>query len=110
MTGKTRRKVVGGIGAMCAIPHAALSATDKVSVNGRSYRKPRRPTVVICVDGFDPTYLQQGLKGGFLPNLARFSATGLAATARGVMPSFTNPNNTSLLTGTVPAVHGISGH
>ena len=107
----TRRQVIGGVGALCALPHPALSATsDQVSVNGRFYRKPRRPTVVICVDGFDPAYLQQGLKDGSLPNLARFGAHGFSATARGVMPSFTNPNNTSLLTGTVPAVHGISGN
>jgi phosphonoacetate hydrolase len=110
MTDKTRRQVIGGVGALCAASHSALSATDQVSVNGRFYRKPRRPTVVICVDGFDPTYLQQGLKDGFLPNLAKFGARGFSATARGVMPSFTNPNNTSLLTGTVPAVHGISGN
>jgi phosphonoacetate hydrolase len=94
-----------------AVPHPAWSAmADAVSVNGRSYRAPRRPTIVILVDGFDPAYLQQGLKDGILPNLARFSAEGFAATARGVMPSFTNPNNTSVLTGTVPAVHGISGN
>jgi len=109
MIDKTRRHVIGGVGALCAAPHAAFAA-DEISVNGRSYRKPRRPTVVICVDGFDPTYLQQGLKDGFLPNLAKFGTAGFSATARGVMPSFTNPNNTSLLTGTVPAVHGISGN
>ena len=81
-----------------------------ISVNGRGYRKPRRPTVAICVDGFDPAYYRQGLKDGILPNLARFADRGFAATARGVMPSFTNPNNTSILTGTVPTVHGISGN
>ena len=95
---------------MVSFPHPALSAADAVSVNGRIYRKPGRPTVVILVDGFDPAYLQQGLKDGILPNLARFGVQGFAATARGVMPSFTNPNNTSVLTGTVPAVHGISGN
>jgi phosphonoacetate hydrolase len=112
MTGKmpTRRQLLGAAGAI-AIPRPALAATaDTASVNGRTYLKPRRPTVVICVDGFDPTYLQQGLKDGILPNLAKFGAHGFSATARGVMPSFTNPNNTSLLTGTVPAVHGISGN
>jgi phosphonoacetate hydrolase len=110
MTNKTRRQVMGGVGAFCATSHNALSATDRISVNGRRYRKPRRPTVVICVDGFDPAYLREGLKGGILPNLAQFGTQGFAATARGVMPSFTNPNNTSLLTGVVPAVHGISGN
>jgi phosphonoacetate hydrolase len=105
----TRRQVLAGAGAILACP-ATAATFPTVSVNGRSYRAPRRPTVVICVDGFDPAYLQQGLKDGSLPNLARFAGQGFAATARGVMPSFTNPNNTSLLTGTVPAVHGISGN
>ena len=110
LSGTTRRQVLGGVGAMVSFAHPALSATGAVSVNGRTYRKPGRPVVVILVDGFDPAYLQQGLKDGILPNLARFDAQGFAATARGVMPSFTNPNNTSVLTGTVPAVHGISGN
>jgi phosphonoacetate hydrolase len=110
LSGTTRRQVIVGVGAMVSFARPALSATDAVSVNGRTYRKPGRPTVVILVDGFDPAYLEQGLKDGILPNLARFGAQGFAATARGVMPSFTNPNNTSVLTGTVPAVHGISGN
>jgi phosphonoacetate hydrolase len=104
-----RRQFLGGLGAMLVTP-AMAQTSDAISVNGRSYRKPRRPTVVICVDGFDPAYLRQGLKDEILPNLAKFTTDGFAATARGVMPSFTNPNNTSILTGTVPAVHGISGN
>lgn len=109
LSGPTRRHVLGAAGAVLSWPALAGTAAE-VSVNGRSYRKPRRPTVAICVDGFDPAYLAQGLKDGILPNLARFTTAGFAATARGVMPSFTNPNNTSMLTGTVPAVHGISGN
>jgi phosphonoacetate hydrolase len=105
----TRRQVIGAAAALLSCP-AAADTQGRISVNGRTYRKPRRPTIVICVDGFDPAYLQQGLKDSILPNLARFAAHGFAATARGVMPSFTNPNNTSILTGTVPAVHGISGN
>jgi phosphonoacetate hydrolase len=108
----SRRGLIAGASAFAAslaLPRAA-DAADRVSVNGRAYAFPQRPTVAICVDGFDPTYLEQGLKDGILPNLARFAANGFATTARGVMPSFTNPNNTSILTGTVPAVHGISGN
>jgi phosphonoacetate hydrolase len=105
----TRRRILGGMGAMLARP-ALAGPQDLVSVNGRAYRKPRRPAIVICVDGFGPAYLERGLKDGILPNLAKFAAQGFAATARGVMPSFTNPNNTAILTGTVPAVNGISGN
>lgn len=105
----TRRTVLGAGAAMLASP-ALAQASATVQVNGRSYRMPRRPTVAICVDGFDPAYLEQGLKDGILPNLARFKAKGFAATARGVMPSFTNPNNTAMLTGAGPSVNGISGN
>lgn len=115
MTDLTRRHILAGLSwAALSTPGRAApmlsSGPDVIAVNGRSYRKPRRTTVVICVDGFDPAYLGQGLKDGILPNLAQFQARGFATTARGVMPSFTNPNNTSILTGTVPAVHGISGN
>lgn len=104
----TRRKLLGGLGALFV--QTAKAAADTVLVNGRSYRRPRQPTVVICVDGFDPAYLRQGLKDRIIPNIAKIVSDGYAATSRTVMPSFTNPNNTSILTGTVPAVHGISGN
>ena len=107
--GTTRRHVLASAGALAACPALAAEPVT-VSVNGRRYRAPRRPTVVICVDGFDPAYLQQGLKDGSLPNLAKFTTQGFAATARGVMPSFTNPNNTAILSGAVPVVNGISGN
>ncbi|MGX7709367.1 phosphonoacetate hydrolase [Methylobacterium sp. Gmos1] len=81
-----------------------------VEVNGRRYRRPARPTVVLCFDGFDPAYLEQGLADGLLPALARFRSEGFSALAGAVVPSFTNPNNTSIVTGVLPAMHGISGN
>jgi phosphonoacetate hydrolase len=44
------------------------------------------------------------------PNIARFIREGHAAIANGTVPSFTCPNNMSLITGSPPAVHGISGN
>jgi phosphonoacetate hydrolase len=38
------------------------------------------------------------------------SGYGHHALASGVMPSFTNPNNVSIMTGVTPAVHGIVGN
>ncbi|RSH82931.1 hypothetical protein EHS25_005640 [Saitozyma podzolica] len=35
------------------------------------------PTVAICVDGFDPTYLAQGISDGILPNLAWISQSAI---------------------------------
>lgn len=84
--------------------------TDSIEVNGRLYRKPRQPTVVVCFDGFDPDYLERGISDGILPRLAHFRSKGFSAIAAAVVPSFTNPNNTSIVTGVPPAVHGISGN
>ncbi len=82
-----------------------------ISVNGRDYRKPQRPTVVICMDGCEPAYLQAAVAAGVAPHIAALLAgQGSYFRAEGVMPSFTNPNNLSIVTGTPPAVHGICGN
>jgi len=81
-----------------------------VHVNGTAYRWPLRPVVVVCIDGGDPRYLQQFLTDGSTPNIARFVREGFATVADGSMPSFTCPNNMSIITGTPTARHGISGN
>src|SRR5207302_11216686 len=81
-----------------------------VSLNGRSYRLPTRPTVVICADGCDPSYLEAGIAAGVLPTVARWRGAGYFALAEAAMPTFTNPNNISIVTGAPPALHGISGN
>lgn len=84
--------------------------TEEVKVNGRRYRLPKRPTVVICIDGFDPAYLAHGIDSGTMPTFARLQAQGFVAIADAVVPTFTNPNNTSIVTGAPPVVHGVSGN
>jgi len=81
-----------------------------VIANQISYAWPQRPVVVVVIDGGDPAYIEQGLKDGIIPNIARFMREGFSAVADGTVPSFTCPNNISLITGTPPAVHGISGN
>jgi phosphonoacetate hydrolase len=81
-----------------------------VQVNGTSYRWPRRPLAVVCIDGGDPRYLQQYLADGVIPNIARFMQRGFSTVADGSMPSFTCPNNMSIITGTPVSRHGISGN
>jgi phosphonoacetate hydrolase len=81
-----------------------------VEVNGRSYRLPGRPVVVVCVDGCEPDYIAQAVAGGHMPWMKRVLAQGSAVIADCVMPSFTNPNNLSIVTGAPPAVHGICGN
>ena len=81
-----------------------------IELNGRTYRLPSRPTVVICADGCDPAYIEAGLAAGALPTVARWHAAGFYALAEAAMPTFTNPNNLSIVTGAPPSVHGISGN
>ncbi len=83
---------------------------SQVVVNDVAYRWPLRPVVVICIDGGDPAYLRQFLSDGSIPNIARFVREGYAAVADGSMPSFTCPNNMSIITGTPTSRHGISGN
>jgi phosphonoacetate hydrolase len=85
-------------------------AEATIEVNGIHYRWPARPVVVVCIDGGDPEYLVHGFEAGIVPNMARFAAEGYYAVAQGSMPSFTCPNNMSIVTGRPPAVHGISGN
>jgi phosphonoacetate hydrolase len=81
-----------------------------VTVNGRSYRWPLRPVVVVCVDGCEPDYVNQAITAGAAPFLAALNGRGTCLTADCVVPSFTNPNNLSIVTGAPPSVHGICGN
>jgi phosphonoacetate hydrolase len=81
-----------------------------IEVNGRSYRLPERPSVVVCVDGCEPDYIAQAVAGGHMPWMKRVLAQGTSVIADCVIPSFTNPNNLSIVTGVSPAVHGICGN
>jgi phosphonoacetate hydrolase len=83
---------------------------SEVRVNGTRYRWPKRPVVVVCIDGGDPAYLRHLLAEGAIPNIARFMTQGFATVAEGTVPSFTCPNNMSIITGTPASHHGISGN
>jgi len=69
-----------------------------------------RPLVVVCVDGCEFDYIHQAVAAGVAPFLGRMLAGGAAFEADCVVPSFTNPNNLSIVTGVSPAVHGICGN
>ncbi|HEU5176595.1 MAG TPA: phosphonoacetate hydrolase [Burkholderiales bacterium] len=81
-----------------------------VSTNGRSYRWMDRPLVVVCVDGSEPAYIPEAVRAGVAPFLAHLQHTGTVLDADCVIPSFTNPNNLSIVTGAPPEVHGICGN
>ena len=79
-----------------------------LTVNGRSYRRPTRPVVVVCVDGCENDYLTEAARAGVAPFIGRMLEGGCIADC--VVPSFTNPNNLSIVTGVPPSVHGICGN
>jgi phosphonoacetate hydrolase len=86
------------------------SRTTPLIVNGRSYAWPSRPTVVICFDGCDPAYIEAARRQNAIPTIARMMDEGYATIALAAMPTFTNPNNVSIVCGVAPAVHGVSGN
>ena len=84
---------------------------NELIVNGRNYQWMDGPLVVVCVDGCQFEYITAAVAAGAAPFLGRLLAgAGTAFTADCVMPSFTNPNNLSIVTGVPPSVHGICGN
>lgn len=65
-----------------------------------------RPVVVICIDGLDPEYLESCEA----PNLGEMASKGFKNLGRCMMPSVTNVNNVSIVTGTYPVHHGIASN
>jgi len=87
-----------------------MSARPALTVNARNYRWPDQPLVVVCVDGCEYDYLTEAVAAGGAPFLARMMSRGAAFKGECVVPSFTNPNNMSIVTGVPPSVHGICGN
>ena len=82
-----------------------------ISVNGRDYRWPDRPVVVVCIDGSEPDYIEQAIAAGVMPWMKKIvEQQGVDLRAHCVVPTFTNPNNISIVTGVPPVVHGINGN
>jgi len=82
-----------------------------INVNGRDYRWPVKPVVVVCIDGSEPDYIEQAIAAGVMPWMKRVvEQQGSDLRAHCVVPSFTNPNNISIVTGVPPVVHGICGN
>lgn len=87
-----------------------MTTQPLIEANGRSYARPPRPVVVICLDGFDPEYLERGIADGVLPTIGALRSVGYVGTALATVPTTTNTNNTSIVTGVSPAIHGINGN
>jgi phosphonoacetate hydrolase len=92
------------------MPDDQGNALGEITVHDRRYRLPRRPTVVVCIDGSEPGYIERAVEAGRAPWFAKVLKSGTNLLADCVVPSFTNPNNLSIVTGQPPRVHGICGN
>jgi phosphonoacetate hydrolase len=81
-----------------------------VTVNGRTYGWPARPLVVVCLDGSAFEYIDRAIVAGVAPFLRALVSSGFFRLVHSALPSITNTNNASIVTGVPPAVHGIIGN
>ena len=82
-----------------------------LEINQRNYPSEiNKPVVVICLDGSQKEYLDMASQSKLTPNLDKIINNGEFVLAHSAIPSFTNPNNISIVTGQPSAVHGICGN
>jgi len=85
--------------------------TVLLNINNRQYQGiPKKTSVVICLDGSQKEYLDEASKINLMPNLDKIIKKGEYLIAHSAIPSFTNPNNISIVTGQPSSVHGICGN
>jgi phosphonoacetate hydrolase len=78
--------------------------------NGRTYQLPQKPVAVICIDGCADEYISVSIAAGKMPHTEAMVKRGYRGMVRGALPSFTNVNNSSIVTGMPPSVTGICGN
>ena len=61
-----------------------------------------RKILILCIDGFGPEYLEMSPT----PTLDRMARAGKLVIGRSVIPSVTNVNNVSIVTGVPPSMLG----
>lgn len=81
-----------------------LFGTLAAALPSNALAAPRRKVLIVLVDGFGPDYLERSE----MPNLKRICREGGFRVGKSVIPSVTNVNNASLVTGTFPKDHGIT--
>lgn len=90
----------------------AISITLILTANVIAQKPIAKRVLVISLDGLDARFINDPDKYGLkIPALRKLMADGV--TAKGVYsvyPSVTYPNHTTMITGTVPAKHGILGN
>ena len=85
--------------------------SETITINNREYPKNTKKTsIVICLDGSQKEYLDEASKSNLTPNLDKIIQKGEYLIAHSAIPSFTNPNNISIVTGQPSSIHGICGN
>ena len=67
-------------------PTASIPSVGEITVNDRRYKLPRRPTVVVCIDGSEPGYIEEAVKAGRAPWFAKVLKDGTNLLADCVVP------------------------
>ncbi len=83
---------------------------ESFEVNSIVYQKITQPVVGICLDGTSPEYLERAISSGHMAVMKKLKEEGSYMSAYSVMPSYTNPNNIAIVTGTTPEKNGICGN
>ena len=65
-----------------------------------------KPIVLICLDGCSWDYIESAT----MPNLTELRRAYSSVTCEAMVPTVTNVNNASILTGGFPTKHGITGN
>jgi predicted AlkP superfamily pyrophosphatase or phosphodiesterase len=90
----------------------ALAALLALAAPAAAAAPATHPVLMISIDGLRPLDVIDAPKRGLkLPNLRAFMTRGAYATGvRNTLPTVTYPDHSTLVTGTWPAVHGITGN
>ncbi|MGH9343233.1 MAG: alkaline phosphatase family protein [Terriglobia bacterium] len=100
-----RMKLAGFIGLLCLI---AVAFWFTQHATAAQHTRSARHVLVISVDGMRPDSYLRPPTGAQLPNLLRMKSEGSFAEAvEGVYPTLTYPSHTTIVTGCLPAQHGI---
>ena len=80
------------------------------AANDRLYEVPSEPVLAVCVDGWDPEYVDDAFARDLMPRVAELASGGAYVLGRAQVPTFTNPNNVAIVTGVSAARNGIAGN
>tara|TARA_B100000900_G_C20591570_1_gene721826 strand:- start:1013 stop:2254 length:1242 start_codon:yes stop_codon:yes gene_type:complete len=84
---------------------------SQIEINERQYPGiPSSTAIVICLDGSQKEYFEEASKLSLTPNIDSFKKNGEDLLVNSAIPSFTNPNNISIVTGRPSSIHGICGN